>query len=806
MKQLFFLLQFLIVSSVLLQAQQHTVSGRITDAETGIALPFVNIVINSSLQGSISDIDGNFVLKSTEPIRFIRASYVGYKPDTIEANGSPVINFKLQKSSIQLNEVIILPGENPAHRIIDSAIAHRKQNDPYQLDAFSYESYSKFLVTAEVDTLLQTPDYKLDSAHLDIKQFFNKQHVFLMENMAERKYLKPGNDNEILTASRVSGFGDPMLTLLMSQIQSFSFYKSLITISDKNYVNPLSPGSTDKYFFLLEDTIYDGRDTVFVISYRPRRNAHFDALKGLLYIHTASWALQCVTAEPIAEEPGMSVRIKQNYSRPDSVHWFPSQLHTDILFSSLKIAEYPVYGHGVTELKKIKINPALKKSDFAAAKVIIEPDAKLKDSLFWANNRPQPLSQKEINTYHLIDSIGRKAHFDRLLDITTTMLSGFIPVGPLAIEINSLYRNNVVEGGRPGLGLKTNYRVSKSWSLYGYYGYGLRDNEHKFGGRLDVNLKKSKDTKMAIGFKQDTRECGSMSYDLNTDGILSLEGLRNYMINRMDYFNQYFLDFHSRAGRSWTFTSRLSRTSFLAPDSVLYGSYTETGFAGTHSFVLSDLNVFLVYSKGMEFVQSEDYSLPIGGNTSNPVIMLDLKQSFPDIAGGNIRRTSAMIKISQSLKSRYIGKFSWMVQGSIVTPDVPISLAFNAPASFRHFTVSAPSSFETMRMNEFFSTQCVFLFLRHSFESLLFGNRKFSPSPELVTNIAWGDYKNTSHLSVPDFKTLEKGYFESGLMINKILDAGFYSLGVGCLYRYGPYRLATPKENITLKLTLNYYL
>lgn len=806
MKQIILFLPFLLAVSVSLKAQQYSVSGRIMDAETGNALPFVNLVINSSPHGSISDIDGNFILKSPEPIRFIRASYVGYLPDTIETDGRPVVNFQLQRSSIQLSEVIILPGENPAHRIIDSTIAHRKQNDPFQLDAFSYESYSKFLVTAELDTLLQTPDLLLDSSQLELKQFFTKQHVFLMENMAERKYLKPGNDNEILTASRVSGFGDPLLTLLMSQIQSFSFYKTLITISDKNYVNPISPGSTDKYFFLLEDTIYDGSDTVFVISYRPRRNAHFDALKGLLYIHTAGWALQCVTAEPVAEESGMSVRIKQNYSRPDSIHWFPSQLHTDILFSSLKIAEYPVYGHGVTEMKKININPSLKKSDFAAAKVIIQPDAKLKDSLFWAKNRPQPLSQQEINTYHFVDSIGRKAHFDRLLDITTTLLSGFIPVGPLAIDINALYRNNVVEGGRPGLGMKTNFRVSKIWSIYGYYGYGLRDDEHKFGGRLDVNLKKAKDTKIAVGFKQDTRECGSMSNDLNTDEILSLEGLRNYMINRMDYFNQYYLDFHSRAGRSWTFTSRLSRTSFLAPDSVLYGSYTETGFAGTHNFVLSDLNVFLVYSKGMEFIQSEDYSLPIGGNTSNPVIMLDLKQSFSDIAGGNIRRTSAMIKISQTLKSRYIGKFSWMFQGAMVSPDAALSLTFNAPASFRHFTVSAPNSFETMRMNEFFSTQCVFLFLRHSFESLLFGNRKFSPSPELVTNIAWGDYKNTSHLSVPDFKTLEKGYFESGLMINKILDAGFYSLGVGCLYRYGPYRLGTPKENIAFKLTLNYHL
>ena len=66
-------------------AQQYTVSGKITDSKRA-PLPFVNLVINFSPQGSISDIDGNYVLKSSEPIDFIRAAYVGYKPDTIPTN------------------------------------------------------------------------------------------------------------------------------------------------------------------------------------------------------------------------------------------------------------------------------------------------------------------------------------------------------------------------------------------------------------------------------------------------------------------------------------------------------------------------------------------------------------------------------------------------------------------------------------------------------------------------------------------------------------------------------------------------
>ncbi len=804
LKQLLFLL-FLTCIALHSSAQKNVVAGTVKDADTREPLPFVNLVVNSSLKGGISDINGNFVLESEEPIRFIRTSYVGYKTDTIFPKNGRADIF-LKKSAIQLGEVIILPGENPAHRIIDSAVAHRKENDPFDLNSFSYSSYTKFFITAELDSLMSIPDEKLDTERLSIKQFFSEYHVFMMENLAERKYLKPSLDNERIVASRVSGFSDPLFTLLMGQIQSFAFYKPLITISDKNYVNPISVGSTSKYFFLLQDTIYDGADTVFVISYRPLKGSGFDGLKGLLYIHSDGWALQCVTAEPSMVEKGMSVRIRQDYFRPDGLNWFPHELHTDILFSNLKINQYPLFGRGITQLYKIKLNPALKKSDFSTAAVSIEPDAKDKDSIFWLKNRPDTLSQKELNTYLFIDSIGKKEHFDRLLDFTTTLMSGYIPVGPLAIDINSIYRYNEAEGSRLGLGLKTSYRVSKKWNLYGYYGYGFRDKKHKFGADLRVELKRSRQSFLKIGYAEDVRENGSTLFENQTEGLLDLAGLRNYLINRIDYYGKAKLSVHSLLGKSWETTASVSRNAFLAPDSVFYGQYNPLGFSGSRSFVSTDASVWFHYSKGQKFVQSEDYSLPIGGYTPYPVIDFEFKQGIPGLAQGNISRTSVMMQLSQTIKTKYIGHFSYLIKSGWVSPDAPFSLAFNSPASYRSFTISAPYSFETMRMNEFYSTRFVYVFLRHSFESIVFGKGRFAPSPELVSSFAFGDFNNRSHIQSPNFKTMNKGYFESGLFINKIINTGLYSLGTGALYRYGPYQLDSFRKNLTIKISLNYAL
>ena len=51
---------------------------------------------------------------------------------------------------------------------------------------------------------------------------------------------------------------------------------------------------------------------------------------------------------------------------------------------------------------------------------------------------------------------------------------------------------------------------------------------------------------------------------------------------------------------------------------------------------------------------------------------------------------------------------------------------------------------------------------------------------------------------------MEKGYYESGLMINNLLDLKIYSIGLGGLYRYGPYTFKKGWDNTGLKLTLKF--
>lgn len=76
-----------LAANALLFAQSGTLKGRVTDKETGDAIPFVNIILESGgrqIGGSASDFDGYYTIKPITPGKYnLKASFVGYKPLTV---------------------------------------------------------------------------------------------------------------------------------------------------------------------------------------------------------------------------------------------------------------------------------------------------------------------------------------------------------------------------------------------------------------------------------------------------------------------------------------------------------------------------------------------------------------------------------------------------------------------------------------------------------------------------------------------------------------------------------------------------
>lgn len=94
--------------SIPLAAQNLTVKGTITDATLNEPVIGATIVLQGdATHGTVSDIDGNYILTDVPANAVLVISYVGYAPQTIPLNGRTTINVVLSEDSELLEEVVV---------------------------------------------------------------------------------------------------------------------------------------------------------------------------------------------------------------------------------------------------------------------------------------------------------------------------------------------------------------------------------------------------------------------------------------------------------------------------------------------------------------------------------------------------------------------------------------------------------------------------------------------------------------------------------------------------------------------------
>ena len=86
---------------------QTTVTGTITDAESGIPLAGANVLVKGTSNGVSSDFDGNYSINVTDSNATLQFSYLGYITQEIAVNGQLTLNVSLIEDASQLDEVVV---------------------------------------------------------------------------------------------------------------------------------------------------------------------------------------------------------------------------------------------------------------------------------------------------------------------------------------------------------------------------------------------------------------------------------------------------------------------------------------------------------------------------------------------------------------------------------------------------------------------------------------------------------------------------------------------------------------------------
>ncbi|UII21991.1 SusC/RagA family TonB-linked outer membrane protein [Fulvivirga ligni] len=114
-------LLFLAVIAIQAQAQ-NTVQGKVTSADDGEPLPGVNIVVEGTTQGAVTDVDGNYTIQVSDGETLV-FSFIGFTSVKEAVSGRSIINVTLSSDVSELQEVVVVGYGTQQKRDVTGSIA-----------------------------------------------------------------------------------------------------------------------------------------------------------------------------------------------------------------------------------------------------------------------------------------------------------------------------------------------------------------------------------------------------------------------------------------------------------------------------------------------------------------------------------------------------------------------------------------------------------------------------------------------------------------------------------------------------------
>ncbi|WP_091766785.1 outer membrane beta-barrel family protein [Prevotella sp. khp7] len=134
-----------VMMSLTVQAKTQDVGGRVIDAK-GDPLPFVSVALltadSTYIQGATSDVNGCFQIKTTETCCILRFSYIGYKTQYVDVNGSEIGAVQMEPDQTMLSEITV-KGQMPKTKLTGNSMLTTIQGTVLGLSGTAMEMLTK---------------------------------------------------------------------------------------------------------------------------------------------------------------------------------------------------------------------------------------------------------------------------------------------------------------------------------------------------------------------------------------------------------------------------------------------------------------------------------------------------------------------------------------------------------------------------------------------------------------------------------------------------------------------------------------
>lgn len=535
---------------ILCAAQTTKVKGRVIDANTKEALPFCNISFIKSTVGTITDQTGFFSIDAKQATDSISVQYVGYNRRSFPVKKNTTNNYTIEliPQNYALQEVVVRPGENPAHAFFRKIVANKSRNSVTNLPSYSYNAYTKMQIDVnniknELKDKKLLKQFKFVFDYLDTNKMTGKTYIpiLISESLSDYYYSNsPKREKEVIKASKTSGIDNKSVAQFTGRMyQNINIYDNFIDFFDQGLISPLNNNGLSYYKYYLQDTaLIDGKQCIRM-NFVPKRKQE-PTFTGEMWVHDTTYAVVKVVLQlnKGANINWVNAMAAEQVFQPvnDSV-WFPKSSN---LFIDFKITKGTVgfFGRNTSVISNVKLKAEFPDSTKKTSPdVILSDEAINKDTSYWAQNRPVELSAQEKGIYTMVDRVKEVPLFKTATNITNLLVNYYYPIGYFEYgPYYQTYSNNRIEGDRLKFGGRTSNKVSTKIMVGGFAAYGFKDEKFKYGG--DVLYMFSKEPRITgyASYKKDMEQMGLSPFSLAEDNILTsvLRRNPNYKLNLIE--------------------------------------------------------------------------------------------------------------------------------------------------------------------------------------------------------------------------------------------------------------------------------
>lgn len=724
-----YFLSGLIVMIALFVSAQKMQDGYVTDSVTGAPAPFVKVYAKVAKKFIDTDTAGYFKLPINASGDTLIFRDITYRERKIPVIPGPTLNVQLVENSVQFEMVEVRPGENPAYKILRKVHEHKRENDPYEIDAYECDVYNKMQFSLDnlsekfkERKLVKQLDFILE--YVDTTNGVASLPVLFAET-SSRMYYKnsPELRKEVIKATRVVGIEQLDLTKYTGGLSTrFNVYDRNIGILGRDFLSPIAKGGKAFYKYYKQDDDTINGEIFHHLKFKPRRKGTA-VFSGEIWIDDSTYA---VTHVSMIKPEGINVNylkdfeFEQKYEKLDGGRFVPI---SDVLKATFNLFE----GGDTSRLAGVQLVKTVDRSQFEVGKpkanhfykekLIVESGALERGEAYWAGARPGGLKKSEESVSEMIDSLKRNPKFQMLERTTHFAFTGYWKAGPIEIgNLYSLYNRNVVEGHRFRLTLRTSKQFSKHMRITAFGAYGLKDQRFKYGAKMRWKVSASPHEVLEFSYKKDIDQLalGYTRFDFGRSLAMFLANRpvdKLNMVNtaRINYEKDWSFNMRTNASLSWTQLTPLGNLKYRQlneKDNKFVNVASVSAFQFEHS---------AIFTKEEKFISGAYKRISLGSRY--PIVSLTHTLGVSEVLKKSNVYNKLEFAVQQTLRLGVAGKLKYRFYTGKVYGKAPFPFLNVHSGSETYYLQK--HGFNLMQYYEFVSDEWVGLNFEHHLNGLI---------------------------------------------------------------------------------------